>query len=100
MARRKGELSASQIDRDWPHQVALSATAVLGANYPIIDAFCASESLAVCLRRHRFRRQDADFVVYCFRHAVDAIRFRERFGGEAGDAHNPRAWRRQQEQRS
>ncbi len=100
MVRRKGELSACQMDRDWPHQVALPASAVAGANFPIIEAFCIDERLSVCRRRHGFRRGDAEFIVYCFRHAAEADRFRERFNGEAVDAANPRAWRRQQDQRS
>jgi len=36
MTRRKGELSAAGIDRGWPHQVALPADQVTGANYNIV----------------------------------------------------------------
>lgn len=100
LVRRKGELSASQIERDWPHQVALPASADIGANYPIIESFCAVDRLTVCRRRHRFRRRDEEFIVYCFGNAADADRFCERFSGEVMDAENPRAWRRQQEQQS
>jgi Tetratricopeptide repeat len=33
MTRRKGELTAAGVDRGWPHQVALPADQVTGANY-------------------------------------------------------------------
>jgi hypothetical protein len=42
---RKGELSKSTINRDWPHQLVLPADFVRGRNYAIIDRFCRDLSL-------------------------------------------------------
>jgi hypothetical protein len=77
---RKGELSKSTIDREFPHQVALPASDVVGAGYRPRHDF--ANSRGACLRGHTFRRDDRDFVVFCFltREAADA--FMERFGGE------------------
>jgi hypothetical protein len=54
MVRRKGELSAAGVDRGWPHQVALRADQVAGANYNIIRDFC--RDLSLCAREHSVRR--------------------------------------------
>jgi hypothetical protein len=37
--RRKGELSPTAIDRQWPHQVALPASASLNGGYKAIPRF-------------------------------------------------------------
>jgi hypothetical protein len=79
---RKGALSNSTIDRDWPHQVALAARMVSGANYATITKFCRDEDLSLCQRGHSFRRNDEDFVVFCFAERNHAERFQHRFGGE------------------
>ena len=65
MVYRKGELHKGRIDREWPHQVALRADAVSGANFPIVDGF--SRRLSRCERGHSFVRDGQDYVVYCFR---------------------------------
>jgi hypothetical protein len=39
MTRRKGELTAGAIDREWPHQVALPADKMAGKNYAITYDF-------------------------------------------------------------
>ena len=40
MVYRKGELNSGRIDRDWPHQVALPETSVVGKNITIMERFC------------------------------------------------------------
>jgi hypothetical protein len=67
MTYRKGELSATMIDRDWPHQVALPASQSAGGGYKAIHTFCK------------------DLSVYCFAEQEDADRFMQRFGGERFD---------------
>lgn len=77
---RKGELSKSAIDREYPHQVALPATDVEGAGYhPRYDF---ADQLGACRRGHAFRRKDVEYVVICFRTREAADAFMERFGGE------------------
>jgi hypothetical protein len=39
MIRRKGELSPAGIDRGWPHQVALPASATKDGGHKTIHAF-------------------------------------------------------------
>jgi hypothetical protein len=43
---RKGELSKGTIDRDWPHQVALSAERCLGGNYVTFFQRCLHDDAA------------------------------------------------------
>jgi hypothetical protein len=63
MVHRKGELTGAQMDREWPHQIALPVEAVLGKNKTIIDRFC--RGLSVCPRRHSYWQHDKEFLVYC-----------------------------------
>jgi hypothetical protein len=85
MVYRKGELSKSAIDRGWSHQVALAADLVAGRNHPVIHGFCRAEELSLCQRGHHFRRDDTDYVVFCFAEREHAERFHARFGGELMD---------------
>ena len=80
MVYRKGELSKSAIDRDWPYQVALSGEFVRGRQFTILHRFC--RGLSVCPRHQSFRRDDQEFVVYCFRELCDAQLFQMHFDGE------------------
>lgn len=79
MTRRKGELSKSAIDRGWPHQVALPADAV-HEHFYVVYGFC--RGLSLCSRGHTVRREEMEYVVFCFAEAADADLFRERFDGE------------------
>jgi hypothetical protein len=91
MVYRKGELSKSTIDREWPHQVALAADFVAGANYAIIHTFCRDEHLSLCPRGHNFQRDDTWYVCFCFAERHHAELFQKRFGGEFTDpAHRPK----------
>jgi hypothetical protein len=80
MVKRKGELSQRTIDREWPYQVAITAETCRGDGYLTTRYFC--EGLSVCPRQWCFRRDDRDYVVFCFAEAAHAEQFRARFGGE------------------
>jgi len=80
MSRRKGELSESGIDRGWPHQVAVRASATKGAQHAAALEFCKNLSLAP--RKHSFRRDDQDWNVWCFAEEAHAQAFQREFGGE------------------
>ena len=80
MAIRKGELSQRTIEREWPHQVAITAETCRGGGYITTHYFC--EELSLCPRHGYFRRDDRDYVVFCFAEAADAELFRQRFNGE------------------
>jgi hypothetical protein len=83
MVRRKGEMSRQGIDREWPHQVALPADACSGKQYDEKHGFC--RDLSLCPRGKSFRRDDRDYIVYCFADPAHAELFQRRFGGEAID---------------
>ena len=80
MVRRKGELSQTTIDREWPFQVAITAETCRGDGYLTTHYFC--EGLSLCPRHRYFRRDDRDYVVFCFAVVADAEVFCARFNGE------------------
>jgi hypothetical protein len=81
---RKGELSPAAVDRGWPHQVALPASACEDGGYKTIHDFC--KDLSLCRRGgHCVRHDEQWFNVYCFAEAADAEKFMARFGGERFD---------------
>jgi hypothetical protein len=77
--RRKGELSPASIDRGWPHQVALPASASQNGGYKVIHEFC--KSLSLCPRGHSVFRLKW-FNIYCFADRADAEKFLAKFGGQ------------------
>jgi hypothetical protein len=79
VTRRKGELSPAQIDRGWPHQVALPSSQVV-REFGAIEAFCRDLSRAP--RGHSVVHENQWFNVYCFADPDHAQRFMARFGGE------------------
>lgn len=78
----KGALTPGQIDRNWPHQVALEASQVMGRT-DIIEP--VKRELGGSPLGHTVRRDDIDYVVFCFRKRESADSFRARFGGEPFD---------------
>jgi hypothetical protein len=81
MTRRKGEITLPQIKRKWPHHVVLSADKVRGVrNSEIVWGF--ADTLSAAPRPYSLRRDDGEFVVFCFVKREDATAFSERFGGE------------------
>jgi hypothetical protein len=92
MVRRKGEITSAQIDREWPHQVALPADLVRGSNYVVIHDFCRSESLSLSPRGHSFRGDDDWHICFCFAERERAERFQGRFGGELIDPASRPRW--------
>ena len=80
MVIRKGELSQRTIEREWPHQVAITAETCRGGGYITTHYFC--EELSLCPRHGYFRRDDRDYVVFCFADPEHAELFRARFNGE------------------
>jgi hypothetical protein len=83
MVYRKGELSPASVDRHWPHQVALPASASLNGGYKAIYDFC--KDLSLCARGHTVLHNDEWFNVYCFSDEAHAEKFMARFGGEKFD---------------
>jgi hypothetical protein len=81
MTRRKGEITRTQLHQWWAHHVELSADKVKGLrNSTTVHDF--ANTLSVAPRTYWLRRDDADFVVFCFTKPEDAQVFAERFGGE------------------
>lgn len=83
MPRRKGELSSARLDREWPFQVAVPGNQCAGDRIRIMSAFCIDLSLAP--RTHTVRRDDIDYIVFCFADGAHAEKFRQRFNGETFD---------------
>jgi hypothetical protein len=81
MTRRKGEITRPDIKRHWPHHVVLSADKVRGVmNSQIVWNF--AETLSAAPRPYSLRRDDGEFVVFCFTRPEDAEAFAMRFDGE------------------
>jgi hypothetical protein len=65
-------MTTARLRRKWPHHVAIPADKARGL----------TNTLSVALRTFYMRRDEMDFVVFCFANPEDADAFAERFGGE------------------
>ncbi len=59
--------------------MAIEARLCTGEQYMTKHVFCLRMSL--CPRSHSFRRDNTDYVVFCFAERTDAKRFIQKFGG-------------------
>jgi hypothetical protein len=78
---RKSQITESQILWKWPHHVALPAEALRGAENSL-PMYALAKTLSGAPRPCHQRRDDRDYVVFCFAKPEDAQAFAERFGGE------------------
>jgi len=81
MTRRKGEITRGRLHREWPHHAVLSTDKVRGLkNSETVHS--AAKALSAAPLTHFMRRDDGDYVVFCFVRPEDAQAFCERFNGE------------------
>lgn len=82
MTRRKGERTVRANEREFPHIVEMSLPeGGLGRTLDLIYDFHQERRIEV--RRGGFRRRnDRDFVRWCFVSHADATAFESRFGGQ------------------
>jgi hypothetical protein len=82
MVYRKGELSRAQVDREWPHQVAVPESTSVGTGHKVTHDFCKEQNLSLCARGHAFKGDRGEWwVVFCFAEREHAERFKSRFRG-------------------
>jgi hypothetical protein len=82
MTRRKGERTARFNERDFPHIVEVALPdGGFGNTLHDIEAFHSERGIE-SRRGRRQRRDDREFVRWCFKSPAHADAFVERFGGE------------------
>lgn len=81
MIRRKGERTSRSYERDFPNIVELPVPPNgFGAKLDLIHEFHRERGIDI-RRGTGKRRDDQDFVRWCFADRADAEAFKERFGG-------------------
>jgi hypothetical protein len=89
MGRRKGELTTTTIDKQWPHQVAVPNRRTVG-EHPAMMEFCKGRDHSP--RGHSFAENREWHVVFCFGKEEDALAFAERFDGRIIDPRTRPKW--------
>jgi hypothetical protein len=83
VARRKGEITSAQIDRDYPYQVIILSRDVAGPQGGVTALFMANVNVAP--RTHSVLKDDEWHTVFCFADECHAEQFIALFGGERFD---------------
>ena len=78
MMRRKGEITAPMNERDLPHIVELAIPdGGFGRTLDEVEAFHRLRGIM----SHRQRRDEQEYVRWCFASVIDADDFAQQFGG-------------------
>jgi hypothetical protein len=81
MTGLNGEIAKRQIDREYPHQVAMRVQlGGLGLRLLQLNDFCREHAMP--FRTHTDRRDGEDFIRYCFGDPAHADTFASTFSGE------------------
>jgi hypothetical protein len=81
MTRRKGEITARMNERDFPHIVELALPdGGFGTRLDEFEAFHRLRGIRSA-RGTRQRRDEQEFVRWCFASVIDADDFAQQFGG-------------------
>jgi hypothetical protein len=81
MTSRKGEITRSDLEREWPYQ-GIRKSAHDCAVLEVTHLLCSQRDMSVAPLTYTQRRDDTDYVVFRFAKPEDADTFCERFGGE------------------
>jgi hypothetical protein len=88
MIRGRGQSPRRMVDRDFPHQVLVSADLVRGLILNKVDHF--HTQMGIPMKSHLIRRDDFWWTIYCFANRRHADAFHLIFGGELFEARSPK----------
>lgn len=83
MNKRKGQMSQAEINRRWPHQIAIPAEICRGPLRPAIIEFC--KPYPDSGSPFQLHHEGQSYLVKCFPEKAIADEFIRRFGGEPFD---------------